>query len=371
MKKITKIMGISLIVANSLFAYTDAEIDAKDSVVYNDAVNLINSNYANTVTLISNVDYNSTTRIDALDLKIGTMGTFAQAQYYADTQDATTLQNSKVYADNLNYDTLLYVNSESASTSARITSVYDSLNTQINTQTSMIKNGTNIETGLDTISFTKASAVTGNEHGLYITDTSTTISGGTTSSQLILNDNGANFSEVGSGKAIKVTGVATGTADTDVANTKQVNDAKNEAISEAQIYADSVGVTTLNSAKTYTDTKFASFTGSGISEAKVDEKIEASEKRSMDYTDSRISALEDSLTKEYRSATATAIALGVSPILSNGNKNALGIGLGYYEGENAVAINYVAEIDKNVHLQLGASLNAKSQGFKAGMSFGF
>ncbi len=87
--------------------------------------------------------------------------------------------------------------------------------------------------------------------------------------------------------------------------------------------------------------------------------------------DNKMDNLERTLKEGYRSATATAIALGISPVLSNGNKNALGIGLGHYEGENAIAINYIAEIDKNVHLQLGTAISGDSQGFKAGMSFGF
>ncbi len=94
-------------------------------------------------------------------------------------------------------------------------------------------------------------------------------------------------------------------------------------------------------------------------------------KEANSYTDSKISALEESLTQEYRSATATAIALGVSPILSNGNKSAIGIGIGHYEGENAVAVNYIAEVNKSVHVQLGTALNNDSQAFKGGVSFSF
>ena len=163
----------------------------------------------------------------------------------------------------------------------------------------------------------------------------------------------------------------------------------------------SYSANTLQSSKDYTDLVFSGVSGGGISETLVDDKDAvvlqnlktysdvgdartlstaknyADEgdaqtlKQANDYTDAKINSLEQSLTKEYRSATATAIALGVSPILSNGNKNALGIGFGNYDGENAVAINYVAELDKNTHLQLGSSLSSTNNGFKMGVSYGW
>ena len=167
------------------------------------------------------------------------------------------------------------------------------------------------------------------------------------------------------GNERKITNVATGIADTDVANTKQVNDAKSEAISTANAYTDTKSITTLNQANTYTDTAIANY------DAGIDNKIANSENRMKDYTDSKINSLEQSLTKEYRSATATVIALGVSPILANGNKNALGVGYGNYEGEQALAVNYIAEVKSNVHFQTGASLNSNSRGVKAGVSLGF
>lgn len=40
------------------------------------------------------------------------------------------------------------------------------------------------------------------------------------------------------------------------------------------------------------------------------------------------------------------------------------MGVGHYEGENALAINYVGEINKNFHIQLGTALNSNNQAFK-------
>lgn len=157
------------------------------------------------------------------------------------------------------------------------------------------------------------------------------------------------FGDVGSER--KIVNVRAGVNDTDGVNVSQLNQ-------------------TLQSSIDYTDLVFSSVSA-GVSEAIIDDKDEQVLSKANSYTDSKISALEESLTKEYRSATATAIALGVSPILSNGNKSAIGIGMGHYEGENAVAVNYVGEVNKNVHVQLGTALNSNSQSFKGGVSFGF
>ncbi|MFW2528544.1 YadA-like family protein, partial [Aliarcobacter butzleri] len=171
----------------------------------------------------------------------------------------------------------------------------------------------------------------------------------------------------------------------DLTNKKYVDD-KFSSISTGgggidMAIVDSKDSTVLSTSMSYTDYVFSSYTGTGgtgITESQVNNKIEALEKRSKDYTDEKINMLdnkidnlEKTLREGYRSATATAIALGVSPVLSNGNKNAIGIGLGHYEGENAIAVNYIAELNKNVHMQLGTALNSDTTALKGGISFGF
>ncbi len=65
----------------------------------------------------------------------------------------------------------------------------------------------------------------GNTHGLVVGETSTTLSGGTKSTDLTLNDNGATFGNSATGAPVKVTGVANGTADFDAVNVRQFSSA--------------------------------------------------------------------------------------------------------------------------------------------------
>lgn len=62
----------------------------------------------------------------------------------------------------------------------------------------------------------------GNTHGLIVTESQTTMSGGTHSSSLTLADNGATFSNAQTGKPIRVHGVDDGTADFDAVNIRQM-----------------------------------------------------------------------------------------------------------------------------------------------------
>ena len=66
----------------------------------------------------------------------------------------------------------------------------------------------------------------GNTHGVAVTETQTVISGGTHSTSLTLNDDGATFRNTltGGGPA-RVTGVADGTADFDAVNFRQLQKA--------------------------------------------------------------------------------------------------------------------------------------------------
>lgn len=62
----------------------------------------------------------------------------------------------------------------------------------------------------------------GNTHGLIVTETQTTLSGGVHSSSMTLNDNGATFSNADTGTAIQLHGVADGTGDYDAVNVRQL-----------------------------------------------------------------------------------------------------------------------------------------------------
>lgn len=62
----------------------------------------------------------------------------------------------------------------------------------------------------------------GNTHGIIVNESQTTISGGTRSSSLTLNDAGARFSNSANGSPITVTGVADGRSDFDAVNFRQL-----------------------------------------------------------------------------------------------------------------------------------------------------
>lgn len=65
----------------------------------------------------------------------------------------------------------------------------------------------------------------GNTHGLVVQESKTTISGGTNSTSLTLDDSGARFANVATGAPVKVTGVADGTTDFDAVNWRQLKGA--------------------------------------------------------------------------------------------------------------------------------------------------
>ena len=66
----------------------------------------------------------------------------------------------------------------------------------------------------------------GNTHGFVVNETSATMSGGTHSTSLTLNDGGARFSNASSGGPVRVTGVAAGRHDYDAVNYRQLKSVK-------------------------------------------------------------------------------------------------------------------------------------------------
>lgn len=75
----------------------------------------------------------------------------------------------------------------------------------------------------------------GNTHGFYVDERQATISGGTRSSSLTLNDYGARFSNSATGAPITVTGVADGRSDFDAVNVRQYSQAISAAAAAANI----------------------------------------------------------------------------------------------------------------------------------------
>jgi len=66
----------------------------------------------------------------------------------------------------------------------------------------------------------------GEVHGLAVTESQATLSGGTRSTSMTLNDNGATFSNAATGAPVQIHGVADGTADYDAVNVRQLRSLK-------------------------------------------------------------------------------------------------------------------------------------------------
>jgi hypothetical protein len=81
----------------------------------------------------------------------------------------------------------------------------------------------------------------GNTHGLVVTESQTTLSGGTQSSSMTLTDRAATFSNAQTGAPITVTGVANGRADFDAVNVRQFAGAIAAVSAQANIPALSAG----------------------------------------------------------------------------------------------------------------------------------
>lgn len=90
----------------------------------------------------------------------------------------------------------------------------------------------------------------GNTHGLVVTETQATLSGGTRSSSLTMADNGATFSDAQTGSPVQVHGVNDGSGDFDAVNVRQFSGAIASVtamanipqVDQDKIYAFGVGV---------------------------------------------------------------------------------------------------------------------------------
>jgi hypothetical protein len=75
----------------------------------------------------------------------------------------------------------------------------------------------------------------GNTHGLVVTESQATLSGGTRSSSLTMGDNGATFSDAQTGAPVQVQGVNDGTKDFDAVNVRQFAGAIASVVAMANI----------------------------------------------------------------------------------------------------------------------------------------
>ena len=134
----------------------------------------------------------------------------------------------------------------------------------------------------------------GNTHGLVVTEKETTLSGGTHSTNLALNDAGAAF-QSSAGGPVKVTGVADGSSDYDAVNYRQL--------------------------------------------------------------------------KKAYSGVASVAALAAIPAPAPGKRFSLGLGVGNYMSQSAMAIGFKASITDNISFAAGAGLSNEQVTSNAGIGY--
>jgi hypothetical protein len=145
--------------------------------------------------------------------------------FSADITAAQTTANTALTATETKAGNIATLQTQTDSNTTAINSLQSGL-AMTNEQVAAIKADS------ETVSLTKASNVTGNVHGIVIGNTSTTISGGTTSTQMTLNDDTVDFKHFATGAPVRLTGVADVTQRYDAVNKGQLDTAMNALRSE-------------------------------------------------------------------------------------------------------------------------------------------
>lgn len=155
----------------------------------------------------------------------------------------------------------------------------------------------------------------GNTHGFVVTEHAATISGGTTSNSLTINDAGATFGNSDTGAAIKVTGVADGTSQYDAVNYGQV---------------------------------------AGLATA-VDSEL-TNIQNSINSLDSKM----ENLHKNMAGGIASVAAMSALPTLEKGKKFAIGMGTGYFDSQAGLAFGFTGRFNKRVVGKVGLAVSPSS-----------
>jgi len=91
----------------------------------------------------------------------------------------------------------------------------------------------------------------GETHGLVVTERQLTLSGGTYSNSMTLNDNGATFQNSATGGPVKVTGVADGSSKYDAVNYGQLEDVESKVSGGVAMVAGLASIPQVEQCKTY------------------------------------------------------------------------------------------------------------------------
>jgi autotransporter adhesin len=155
------------------------------------------------------------------------------------------------------------------------------------------------------------------------------------------------------GNERRITNVAVGTADTDVANVGQMREANAQTLASARTYTDEVGAQTLASAKSYTDTKFQDLSTQF-------DQLNSSIDHRFEEQDQRIDAMG-----AMSSAMVNMAVAGAGGISERGS---VSLGAGWQNGESAVAVGYSNRFGSRVRFNLGAAFSENDQ--SAGLGIG-
>ncbi len=175
-----------------------------------------------------------------------------------------------------------------------------------------------------------------------------------------------------SGQERQIIHVAAGVQDTDAVNLKQMKDADAKVLSDAKTYADVGDQATLSSAKGYTDSRETVMRQEyKTADAKVLSDAKA-------YTDTKVTDLENSFrdvsnrvdqtnqtVRKNRDIAAQGIA-GISamtniPMPAEAGASTVGVGMGYYDSQSAIAVGASHYFDNGVAIK-----GAFSTGFNNG-----
>lgn len=185
----------------------------------------------------------------------------------------------------------------------------------------------------------------GETHGIWIDGDSTTISGGTTSTFLTLDDNGAHLSSDGSvnGSApVVLNGVASGSVA--AGSTEAVNGGQMFTEQQARISADNTLTTNLNAE---VNNRIADVNNEESARIAADNAIIAVN----DKQDRQIHNLNNDV-NDLQDGVAAALALTSAQQPSAPGKTAVSVGGGFYKGSNAIGLNAVHALD------IGGSMQA-------------
>src|SRR5690606_25022211 len=157
------------------------------------------------------------------------------------------------------------------------------------------------------------------------------------------------------GGGVRVSNVANGLTNDDAANVGQVNQGDAATLAESQAYADAGDTRTLSSARAYTDSRFDAVTQQWDS-------FRDDVWKRLDETERRINK---SGAMNTAMGQMSASAAGIR------SQNRVAVGVGFQEGEKALAIGYQRAIGERATVTIGGAFSGDESTVGAGVGFGW